>query len=79
MISFTKEKFEATANGLAGKEAVDVEGCEKRKFDAPSAGEPSWMGKCRWDRLSGGRDKTSWKFSDALLVEGSENTEKINS
>lgn len=69
MISFTSEKLELTAKGLAGKGAVDVEGWEKR--GPPRAGEPSWEGKCRWERLSGGLERASWKFSDALLVEGS--------
>lgn len=69
MISFTREKLELTAKGLAGKGAVDVEGWEKRA--PPSAGELSWEGKCRWERLSGGLERPSWKFSDALLVEGS--------
>lgn len=46
-----------------------MEGWEKR--EPPRAGEPSWEGKCRFERLSGGLERTSWKFSDARLVEGS--------
>lgn len=74
LISFTREKLELTAKGLAGKGAVDVEGWEKRA--PPSAGEASWEGKCRWEReWSGGLERTSCdageKFSDTLLVEGS--------
>lgn len=45
MISFTREKLELIAKGLAGKGAVDVEGCEK--CEAPREGEPSWEGKFR--------------------------------
>lgn len=68
-------KLELTAKGLGGKGgAVDVEGWEKR--DPLSAGEPSWEGKCRCERLSGGLERTSWKFNEALLVEGSEGHEK---
>lgn len=76
MISFTREKLELTAKGLGGKGAVDVEGWEKRAL--PSAGEPSWEGKCRWERLSGGLERPSWKFSDALLVEGSVKVNQVN-
>lgn len=72
MISFTREKLEVTAKWLPEKGAVDVEGWEKRELvPPPSAGEPSREGKCRWVRLSGGLERASWKFSEALLVDGS--------
>lgn len=64
--------MEVTAKGLPEKGAVDVEGWEKRELAPPNAGEPSRVEKCRWVRLSGGLDRASWKFSDALLVDGSE-------
>ncbi len=51
---------------------MDVEGWEKRELVPPNAGEPSREWKCRWVRLSGGLDRASWTFSDALLVDGSE-------
>lgn len=63
--------MEVTAKGLPEKGAVDVEGWEKRELVPPNAGEPSREGKCRWVRLSGGLERASWKFSDALLVDGS--------
>lgn len=78
LISFTREKLEVTAKGLPGKGAVDVEGWEKRELAPPNAGEPSREGKCRWVRLSGGLERASWKFSDALLVDGSENEFSIS-
>ncbi len=49
-----------------------MEGWEKRELVPPNAGEPSREWKCRWVRLSGGLDRASWTFSDALLVDGSE-------
>lgn len=64
--------MEVTAKGLPEKGAVDVEGWEKWELVPPKAGEPSREGKCRWVRLSGGLDRASGKFSDALLVDGSE-------
>lgn len=64
--------MELRAKGLAEKCAVDVEGWEKRELvPAPNAGEPSREGKCRWVRFIGGLERASWKFSDALLVDGS--------
>lgn len=53
-ISLTNEK--PVENGPG---AVDVEGCEKRLLEAPKTGdEASSGGKCRWDRLKGGREST---------------------
>ena len=78
LISFTREKLEVEApakgppKGLPKGAAVEVEGWGNSELERPaSAGEPSSEAKCRWERLRGGRDRTSWKFSDARLVEGS--------
>lgn len=73
LISFTREKLEveAPAKGLPKGAAVDVEGWGKRELGPPRAAELSSEAKCRWERLRGGRDRTSLKFNDARLVEGS--------
>lgn len=73
MISFTREKLEVEApvKGLPKGAALEVEGWGNSELEPPRAGEPSSEAKCKWVRLRGGRDRASWKFSDARLVEGS--------
>ena len=69
LISFTREK-----PVVKGPGAEEVEGREKRLLGGPRRGEEaSSGGKWRWwERFKGGRDRTlSWKFREALLVEGS--------
>lgn len=68
LISLTKEK--PVENGPGAEE---VEGWEKRLLEGPKIrDEASSGGKWRWERFKGGRDSTcSWKFREALLVEGS--------
>lgn len=63
--------------------AEDVEGWGKRELEPPrpspaeATAELSREAKWRWERLRGGRDSTSLKFSDARLVEGSGNFRKV--
>lgn len=77
LISLTREKLvDAPAKGPPAKGAEEVEGWEKRELGLPRAGEESREGKWRWERLRGGLDRTSWKFRDTLLVEGSGGVEE---
>jgi len=69
LISFTREK-----PVVKGPGAEEVEGGKNMLLGGPRKGEEASSGG-KWrgcERLSGGRDSTlSWKFSEALLVDGS--------